>query len=85
MVKVVTAMVCVLTVLGCSKVKDPHPVSWYLAHESEMQATLGWCLDDAERRRAPDCQNAVEAKRRTLLGSQRSLAPIEWGAPKSTR
>ncbi len=79
------AMVFGVSALGCSKGADPHPVSWYLAHESEMQAKVAWCLDDGERRQLPDCQNAQEAKRRTLVGSQRSLAPIDWGAPKSPR
>jgi hypothetical protein len=45
-----------------------------------MQAKAAWCMDDAERQRIPDCLNATEAKRRSLMGSQKSLAPIDWGA-----
>jgi hypothetical protein len=38
---------------------------------------------DAQRQRTPDCMNAAEAKRRSLVGSQKSLAPIDWGAAKT--
>ena len=69
---------------GCSKNADvAHPVSWYLQHDTERQAKVAWCVDDAERQRTPDCLNAAEAKRRSLLGSQKSLAPIDWGAAKT--
>ena len=49
-----------------------------------MQAKVAWCVDDAERQRTPDCLNAAEAKRRSLLGSQKNLAPIDWG-PNPTK
>jgi hypothetical protein len=66
---------------GCGKNEDTvHPVSWYLQHGSEMQAKVAWCVDDAPRQHTPDCMNAAEAKRRSLIGSQKSLAPIDWGA-----
>jgi len=66
---------------GCGKNEDAaHPVSWYLQHDTEMQAKVAWCVDDAERERSPDCMNAAEAKRRSLMGSQKNLAPIDWGA-----
>ena len=70
---------------GCGKnAAAEHPVSWYLQHWGDMQAKVAWCTDDAERQRTPDCLNATEAKRRSLLGSQKSLAPIDWGAAKTT-
>jgi hypothetical protein len=72
-----------LVVAGCAKNEEPaHPVSWYQEHESDMQAKVAWCIDDATRQRTPDCQNAAEAKRRLALGSQKNLAPIDWGADK---
>ncbi len=68
---------------GCAKNEEPtHPISWYQQHEADMQAKVAWCVDDAARQRTPDCMNAAEAKRRSLLGSQKSLAPIDWGAAK---
>jgi hypothetical protein len=69
---------------GCGKNEDTaHPVSWYQQHDAEMQAKVAWCVDDAERQRTPDCMNAAEAKRRSLMGSQKSLAPIDGGASKA--
>jgi hypothetical protein len=69
---------------GCGKHKDAeHPISWYLEHSADMQTKVAWCIDDAERQRTADCQNAIEAKRRLALGSQKSLAPIDWGATKT--
>jgi hypothetical protein len=69
---------------GCGKNEDTaHPVSWYLQRGTEMQAKVAWCVDDAERQRTPDCMNAAEAKRRLAVGSQKSLAPIDWGATKA--
>jgi hypothetical protein len=66
---------------GCGKNEEmAYPVSWYQQHNTEMQAKVAWCVDDAERQRTPDCMNAAEAKRRLALGSQKSLAPIDWGA-----
>ncbi len=70
---------------GCAKKEDAeHPVSWYQQHDTVMQATVARCMDDAVRQRTPDCLNAAEAKRRSLVGSQQSLAPIDWGAAKTT-
>jgi hypothetical protein len=66
---------------GCGKNEDVvHPVSWYLQHDTERSAKVAWFVDDAQRQRTPDCMNAAEAKRRSLMGSQKSLAPIDWGA-----
>jgi hypothetical protein len=74
-------LVWLMAATGCAKNEDTaHPVSWYLQHNAEMQAKVAWCVDDAERERSPDCMNAAEAKRRSLMGSQKSLAPIDWGA-----
>ena len=68
---------------GCGEHEDAaHPVSWYLERGADMQTKVAWCIDDVERQRTADCQNAMEAKRRLALGSQKSLAPIDWGAPK---
>jgi hypothetical protein len=73
-----------LLAAGCGQYEEPeHPVSWYLEHRADMEAEAVWCVDDAERQRTPDCQNATEAKRRLALGSQKSLAPIDWGATKN--
>lgn len=72
-----------LVAAGCARNEEPaHPVSYYQEHESDMQVKIAWCADDAMRQRTPDCQNAAEAKRRSLLGSQKNLAPIDWDANK---
>jgi hypothetical protein len=74
-------VVWLMVATGCGKNDDTiHPVSWYLQHDTEMQGKVAWCVDDAERQHTPDCLNAAEAKRRSLMGSQKSLAPIDWGA-----
>jgi hypothetical protein len=79
--RTLVTVVWLISVTGCGKNEEPaHPVSWYLQHDTEMQAKVAWCVDDAERQRTPDCLNAAEAKRRSLMGSQKSLAPIDWGA-----
>jgi hypothetical protein len=78
------AVVWLLATAGCgNNDQSTRPVSWYLEHTREMQAKVAWCVDAAERQRSPDCSNAIEAKRRTLLGSQKSLAPIDWGASQA--
>jgi hypothetical protein len=78
------AVVGSLLVAGCGQHEEAeHPVSWYLEHRADMEAKAVWCVDDAERQRTPDCQNATEAKRRSLVGSQKSLAPIDWGETKT--
>ena len=75
------SVVWLMAATGCGKNEDTaHPVSWYLQHDAEMQAKVAWCVDDAERQRTADCMNAAEAKRRLAVGSQKSLAPIDWGA-----
>ena len=38
-----------------------------------------------ERQRSPDCMNAAEAKRRSLMGSQKNLAPIDWAASSQAK
>ena len=69
-----------LLVAACAKVPDEaHPVSWYSEHPNDMRSKVTWCVDDATRRSTPDCQNALEAKRRLQVGSQKDLAPIDWG------
>jgi hypothetical protein len=79
--RTLVTVVWLMAATGCGKNEDTaHPVSWYLQHNAEMQAKVAWCVDDAERERSPDCMNAVEAKRRLAVGSQKSLAPIDWGA-----
>ncbi len=83
--RTLVTVVWLMAATGCGKNEDPaHPVSWYQQHDAEMQAKVAWCVDDAERERTPDCMNAAEAKRRSLVGSQKSLAPIDWGAAKTT-
>ena len=74
-------VVWLIAATACGKSEDSaHPVSWYQQHGTEMQAKVAWCVEDAERQRTPDCLNAAEAKRRSLMGSQKNLAPIDWGA-----
>jgi hypothetical protein len=81
--KALITVVWLLLEAGCGKPEEPeHPVSWYLEHKTDMQAKVTWCVDDAERRRTPNCQNAMEAKRRLALGSQKDLPPIDWGGTK---
>jgi hypothetical protein len=76
--------VWLIAATGCGKNAGVvHPVSWYLQHDTERQAKVAWCVDDAAHQRTPDCMNAAEAKRRLALGSQKSLAPIDWGAAKT--
>ena len=78
------AVAWLIVAAGCAKNEDPlHPVSWYLEHTNEMQAKVTWCVDDTERQRTANCMNAMEAKRRTLLGSQKNLAPVDWGASQA--
>jgi hypothetical protein len=79
--RTLVTVVWLIAVTGCGKNEDPaHPVSWYQQHDAVMQAKVAWCVDDAQRQHSPDCMNAAEAKRRSLMGSQKSLAPIDWGA-----
>jgi hypothetical protein len=69
---------------GCAKQEEEtRPVSWYLQHAPEARAKALWCVDDAERQRTATCANAIEAKRRLQVGSQKALAPIDWGAAKT--
>ena len=66
---------------GCGqKQESAHPVSWYEQHAKERDAKVAWCGDEAQRQHMPDCENAAEAKRRSLVGSQKDLKPIDWGA-----
>ena len=77
-------MVALVAIASCGKNEEPvHPVSWYVEHATELQAKVTWCADDATRQRALDCMNAMEAKRRSLVGSQKNLAPIDWGASQA--
>jgi DUF438 domain-containing protein len=73
-----------VTIAGCGKNEDlVHPVSWYEQHGTERDAKVAWCVDDAQRQRTPDCMNAAEAKRRSLVGSQKDLKPIDWAASQA--
>jgi hypothetical protein len=73
-----------LVLAGCGKNEDSgHPVSFYEQHGTERDARVAWCVDDAKRQRTPDCMNAAEAKRRSLVGSQKDLKPIDWGASQA--
>ena len=77
-------MLWLLTVAGCGKNEDlARPVSWYEQHGTERDAKVAWCVDDAERQRTPDCMNAAEAKRRSLVGAQKDLKPIDWAASQA--
>ena len=77
-------IVALIAIASCGKNEEPvHPVSWYVEHSTEMQAKVTWCVDDVTRQRALDCMNAMEAKRRSLVGSQKTLAPIDWGASQA--
>lgn len=77
-------MLWLLTVAGCGKNEDlAHPVSWYEQHGTERDTKVAWCVDDAQRQRTPDCMNAAEAKRRSLVGSQKDLKPIDWAASQA--
>jgi hypothetical protein len=83
--RTLVTVVWLIAATGCGKHAEPaHPVSWYQQHDADMQAKVAWCVDDAERQRTPDCLNAAEAKRRLALGSQKNLAPIDWG-PSPTK
>jgi hypothetical protein len=77
-------MAWLIAIASCAKNEEPvHPVSWYVEHATEMQAKVTWCVDDATRQRTPDCMNAIEAKRRLAMGSQKNLAPIDWAASQA--
>lgn len=79
--RMLLTVIGLMAAAGCSKNEDTgHPVSWYLQHATEMRAKVAWCVDDAERQQMPDCLNAAEARRRSLMGSQKDLAPIDWAA-----
>jgi hypothetical protein len=65
---------------ACSPNEAPHEVSWYLANREAIDPKITWCKDSADRERMADCQNAHEAKRRSMLGSQKDLPPIDWNA-----
>ena len=79
--RMLVTVIWLMAATGCSNNEDTgHPVSWYLQHATEMQAKVAWCVDDAERQHTPDCLDAAEAKRRSLMGLQKNLAPIDWGA-----
>lgn len=73
----------VTALAACGKTEEPHEVAWYASHVSEMQAKVAWCRDDVTRQQTANCLNATEAKRRSLLGSQKDLAPIDWGASQA--
>ena len=77
-------MLWLLTIAGCGKNEDlARPVSWYEQHGTERDAKVAWCVDDAQRQRTPDCMNAAEAKRRSLVGAQKDLKPIDWAASQA--
>jgi hypothetical protein len=74
------SVIVVLVLLAACSRQAPQPVSWYVDHASEREAKVSWCRDDAERQRSADCENALEAKRRLQVGSQKDLPPIDWAA-----
>ena len=65
---------------ACAPTETSHEVSWYLANREAAESKITWCKDSADRERSIDCQNAHEAKRRSMVGSQKELPPIEWNA-----
>ena len=82
--RTLVGMLWLLTVAGCGKNEDlARPVSWYEQHGTERDAKVAWCVDDAQRQRTPDCMNAAEAKRRSLVGAQKDLKPIDWAASQA--
>jgi hypothetical protein len=82
--RTLVGMLWLLTVAGCGKNEDlARPVSWYEQHGTERDAKVAWCVDDAQRPRTPDCMNAAEAKRRSLVGAQKDLKPIDWAASQA--
>ena len=82
--RILVGMLWLLTVAGCGKKEDlAHPVAWYEQHGTERDAKVAWCVDDAQRQRTPDCMNAAEAKRRSLVGAQKDLKPIDWAASQA--
>ena len=82
--RTLVGMLWLLTVAGCGKNEDlARPVSWYEQHGTERDAKVAWCVDDAQRQRTPDCMNAAEAKRRSLVGAQKDLKPIDWVASQA--
>jgi hypothetical protein len=83
-VRTLTGVMWLIVLAGCSRNEDlGRPVSWYELHATERNAKVAWCIEDAERQRTPDCMNAAEAKRRSLVGSQKNLAPIDWAASQA--
>ena len=82
--RTLVGMLWLLTIAGCGKNEDlARPVSWYEQHGTERDAKVAWCVDDAQRQRTPDCMNAAEAKRRSLVGAQKDLKPIDWAASQA--
>ena len=72
------------TLSACAPTEQPHEVSWYVANLQAADSKIAWCKDSAERERSVDCQNAHEAKRRSMVGSQKNLPPIDWNAASAT-
>jgi hypothetical protein len=82
--RTLAGLLWLVVLAGCGKNEDPaHPVSWYEQHGVDRDAKVAWCADDAQRQRTPDCMNATEAKRRSLVGSQKDLKPIDWAASQA--
>ena len=65
---------------ACAPSEPLHDVSWYMANAEATNSKITWCKISAERERIMDCQNAHEAKRRLLVGSQQKLSPLDWAA-----
>lgn len=65
----VIAVAAALT--GCNesdRAEQTKTVSWFFDHRDELQATLKACRDNpGERRNAPDCINANEARKKITV------------------
>lgn len=69
-----------ITLVGC-KDETTHTKQWYVDHDSERQARVKVCENDASERATADCQNAIEADRSVwALGKD----PKDNSAPKVT-
>jgi hypothetical protein len=74
-------LVASLWVTACGKPpEDAHTVSWYLEHPDDMQSKSAWCSDDSGRQDMTDCKNALQAKVKAQVGSQKDLAPLDWNS-----
>lgn len=60
----------ILALTGCD---SEHSVDWYKEHNSEREAKITECRNDAAERAKPDCQNAIQAEQDLkVLGKKKS-------------